>query len=73
MAQPKISIILVNYNGERFNLPCIDSILKQRYQSFEIIFIDNNSSDNSVAIVENEYISEISSKKLRIIKNQHNI
>lgn len=73
MAQPKISIILVNYNGERFNLPCIDSILKQSYQSFEIIFIDNNSSDNSVPIVENKYISEISSGKLRIYKNTHNI
>ncbi len=73
LPQPQVSIILVNYNGERFNLLCIDSILNQSYQSFEIIFIDNNSSDNSVVMVENKYINEISSKKLRIVRNTNNI
>ena len=47
-----VSIILLNYNGEIFNKSCIDSILDQNYQNFEIVFVDNASSDDSLKEVK---------------------
>lgn len=63
----KIGIILVNYNGEKYNDECIDSILKSRYDNFEIIVVDNNSSDNSVNLLEQNY-----SDKITLFKNKNN-
>ena len=67
-----ISIILLNYNGEKFNKPCIDSILLQDYQDFEIVFVDNASSDGSLEEVKNIYHKEIQNKKIIVIKNEVN-
>jgi teichuronic acid biosynthesis glycosyltransferase TuaG len=47
----KISIIVNCYNGEEYLENCISSILKQKYQNFEIIFFDNCSSDKSKKII----------------------
>ena len=70
--QSKISIILLNYNGLRFNKDCIDSILQQSYDSYEIIFVDNNSSDDSLKQVQETYTSYIQSGVIKIIANPHN-
>jgi GT2 family glycosyltransferase len=47
-----ISVIIVNFNGERFIKDCLDSVLKTNYPNFEIIVVDNNSKDNSAKILE---------------------
>lgn len=67
-----VSIILVNYNGKQFNSACIESILKQTYQHFEIIFVDNASHDGSVEIVEREFAKELEKHKIKIIKSKIN-
>jgi glycosyltransferase involved in cell wall biosynthesis len=59
--QSKISILLLNYNGKKFNQFCIASILTQTYQHFEIFFIDNASTDGSVEEVEQKFKKEIQS------------
>lgn len=46
--EAKVAIILVNYNGEKYNEACISSILKSTYNNYEVIVIDNASTDNSV-------------------------
>lgn len=51
----KVSIILVNYNGMPHVDACVSSILNQRYPSFEIIFVDNNSSDESLEYVRSKF------------------
>ena len=48
----KISVIINCFNGEKYLSDCIESILNQKYKNFEIIFWDNNSSDNSKKIIE---------------------
>lgn len=68
----KASIILLNYNGKQFNIPCIDSILQQNYQDFEIIFVDNVSTDGSLEEVKKRYQKEIQSKKMIIVENNKN-
>ena len=47
---PLISIIMNCYNGEKYLQESIDSILKQSYQNWELIFWDNQSTDKSSEI-----------------------
>lgn len=48
--QPLISIIMNCYNGQKYLREAIDSVLAQTYQNWEIIFWDNQSTDQSVEI-----------------------
>ena len=48
----KASILIANYNNENFIEDCINSILHQTYKNIEIIFFDDQSSDNSVKKVK---------------------
>ena len=53
MEMPAISIILPMYNVEKYIGECLDSILNQTFQNFEVIVVDDCSTDNSAAIVKN--------------------
>ena len=55
----KISIIIPVYNSEKYIRRCLNSILNQTFQDFEIILIDDNSKDNSLKIASGEYITFI--------------
>lgn len=50
-ATPLVSVIVLNYNGESIIRRCIDSLLAQSYTNFEIIVVDNNSTDRSLSII----------------------
>lgn len=50
-----VSVIIVNFNGKRFLGPCLDSLEAQTYRDFEVLLVDNASSDGSVAYVEERY------------------
>ena len=47
----KISVIIPCYNEEKNIGKCLDSIIDQSYENYEIIVVDNNSTDNSLRIV----------------------
>ena len=49
----KIGIIIPNYNYEHTIEKCLNSILNQTYTNYEIIFVDDMSTDNSVQIARN--------------------
>jgi len=51
--QPSLSVIMTNYNHSRFLPEALDAILAQSYPPFEIIIIDDASTDNSFQILEN--------------------
>lgn len=51
--QPLISIITPSYNSESYIEICIQSIIKQSYINWELIIIDDNSSDSSISIINN--------------------
>ena len=53
--QKTVSIIVVNWNGERFVEACLESIREQSYGNAEIIFVDNGSTDSSVALVRGKF------------------
>lgn len=63
----KISVIIPNYNGEKIIDGCIQSLLQQEYKDFNIIVVDNNSTDESVKIIEEKYPS------ITLIKNNENL
>lgn len=50
---PLISIIMTNYNKEKYIEKSINSVLKQDYKNIELIIIDDASIDNSLKIIKN--------------------
>jgi len=68
MNNPKVSIIIPNYNHARFLAKRIQSVLNQVYQDFEIIYLDDASTDNS-----NEVFSQVGDdKRIRAYFNETN-
>ena len=63
--KPKISVIVLNYNGLNFLKKCIPTIQKQTYKNIEIIVSDNHSNDGSL-----NYLTKFS--KIVVIKNNKN-
>lgn len=55
MNNPDISVIIVSYNVWDYLKPCLNSVLSQQGLSSEIIVVDNNSSDNSPALIQKEF------------------
>ena len=58
MSFPKVSIIIVNYNGKILLEKCLESVFKANYKNFEVIVVDNNSTDDSVNFITN-YINNL--------------
>lgn len=58
-----ISIIIPNYNSSKYINKCIDSILDQTYKNFELIIVDDMSTDDSV-----EKIKEYSDERIKLIE-----
>ena len=67
----KISIIIPVYNSEKYIRRCLNSILNQIFQDFEIILIDDNSKDNSLKIISE--IEKTHKDKIKILKNAKNV
>ena len=52
MTLPAISVIIPLYNAEKYIGDCLESLLTQTFQDFEVIVVDDCSTDNSLAVVE---------------------
>jgi len=50
-----ITIIIPNLNGKRFLLICLNSIIRQTFQDFLVIVVDNGSVDGSIELVRKRY------------------
>ena len=64
MKTNKISIITVTKNSEKFLKENIKSVLKQNYKNYEHIFVDGNSTDNTIKIIRSY------KKKVKLIQNK---
>ncbi len=68
MASPLISVILPVYNREKYIGEAINSLLNQTCQDFEIIVIDDASTDNSLSIIKAYY-----DFRIKVIENKSNL
>ena len=65
--ESRVSVIVLNYNGASSASKCIESILAQSYPPFEIILVDNNSTDGSADAAQRQFPA------LRVIRNSKNL
>ena len=65
---PKISVIIPVYNAEKYLYRCIDSVLAQTYQDFELLLIDDGSKDSS-GIICDEYAAK--DARLRVFHKEN--
>ena len=62
---PLVSVLINNYNKEKFCFKAVKSVLKQSYHKVEIIFFDDFSEDQSLS-----KIKKIKNNKIKIIQNK---
>jgi len=67
MKKPKVFIVVLNYNGGNELRQCLDSVYKLNYSNFEVIVVDNNSSDNSFEKARKRF------DRFHFIKNSRNL
>lgn len=67
--QNLVSIIMPCHNGEKYIVKAIESVILQTYQDWELLIIDDNSTDNSVKII-NSYVE--SDKRIKLLNNNNN-
>ena len=65
---PKISVVMSVYNGEKHLRESIESILNQTFTDFEFIIVNDGSTDNSL-----EIIKSYDDERIKIINNEENI
>lgn len=64
---PKVFIIILNYNRRDCLKKCLDSVFKITYPNFEVVLVDNNSSDGSFEMARTGYSRAV------FIKNEENL
>ena len=67
--EPKLSVIIPVFNGGGFLKRSLKSVQKQRFKDIEIILVDDNSSDDSVKIIQGFMKKD---KRIKLIENKEN-
>ncbi|MEA1937284.1 MAG: glycosyltransferase family 2 protein, partial [Patescibacteria group bacterium] len=55
MNQPKVAVIIINWNGKYLLEECLNSVENQDYNNYKIVFVDNGSEDGSVEFVKEKF------------------
>lgn len=66
-SEPRVTVVITNWNGRPFLGPCLKAVFAQAYRDFEVILVDNGSTDGSVDFMK-EYFPEV-----RLIVNEDNL
>jgi glycosyltransferase involved in cell wall biosynthesis len=65
---PQISVIMPVYNAELYLYEAIESILQQSFGNFELLLINDGSTDSSLQIIQ-----QIKDNRIRILNNDYNM
>lgn len=68
---PLVSFVVTSYNYERYILKTLESIKSQTYENFEIIIVDDKSSDNSVEVIK-KFIDDNPNVNIKLIEHEYN-
>lgn len=71
-APPRVSVVIPNWNGARWLEPCLAALARQGWRDFEVVVVDNGSTDGSVALLE-RLRAERPQPPLRIVALERNI
>ncbi|BAV04287.1 Glycosyl transferase family 2 [Filimonas lacunae] len=66
--QPEISIITIVYNGLPFLKECVESVLKQQFQNWELLISDDVSTDGS-----REYLTALNDPRIKLFAQEKNL
>ena len=66
---PRASVIMPIYNGERYLGPAIESVLRQTFDDFELLLLNDGSTDRSIEIIE-QYLKQDGRCKLHSWSNR---
>ena len=62
----KVTVLMVVYNGEKYLVECVNSIINQTFSDFELLIIDDGSTDNSLGIIQ-----DFKDWRVRVVRNKH--
>jgi GT2 family glycosyltransferase len=63
---PRVSVVIPNWNGERFLGLCLGSLREQSFEDFDTVLVDNASSDGSLGLVERDF------PEVRVVRLEEN-
>ena len=69
----KVSVVIPNFNGQEYLEKCVDSLMMQTVRSFEIIIVDDASSDDSFLNIQKKYPANGAFPRTRYISHEHNL
>ncbi|MFN3332449.1 MAG: glycosyltransferase family 2 protein, partial [Caldilinea sp.] len=69
---PQVTIIILTWNASRFFPACLKTLLAQDYPAFSIVIVDNNSTDDTVALARSLQLST-AFPAVQIIENRANL
>lgn len=69
----KVSVVIPNYNGKKYLEDCIESLLNQSVKQFEIIIVDDASSDSSLEDIKNKCADKAEFPLIRYISHENNL
>jgi GT2 family glycosyltransferase len=68
MKNPRVSVVIINWNGWKDTLECLESLFDVNYSNYDVVVVDNNSHDDSVIQIK-DYAPN---KELKLIENEKN-
>jgi glycosyltransferase involved in cell wall biosynthesis len=69
---PKVAVICLCYNHEKYVIEAIESVMFQTFKDWELIIVDDASTDNSVEKIET-FLTSNASSRIQFLKNEKNL
>ncbi len=66
-SDPKVAIVVLNWNGKRLTVECLESLLRIDYRNYEILLVDNGSTDGSQECFRNRF------PEVELLENKENL